>query len=242
MKYILFIIYITIFIILYLNTNNLDKKLYCFWTGTNPLTENRKRNLKTLKNTGFEVILVTPDNLNEYILEEHPLHKGYEYLSQTHKADYLRCYFMNFHGGGYTDIKEINDSWIEHYYKLKNSHKWGCGYAEKNAGDIAYGKNEIINKKMKENYSKLIGNGNYIFKKNTPLTNDWYEQMMKLMDEKYEELKKYPSKSPQQIHTKEYPYPFSWNELLGQIFHPLVYKYKDKLYKDLPYVNVSNYR
>jgi len=73
-------------------------KLYCFWTGTNNMTENRIRNLKTLNNTGFDVVLITQDNLNSYLLNGYPLHKGYKYLSETHKADYLRCYFMNFYG------------------------------------------------------------------------------------------------------------------------------------------------
>lgn len=223
--------------------NTLDKpNLYCFWTGKNPLTENRKRNLKTLNNTGFNVILITPDNLNEYILPEHPLHDGYQYLSQTHKADYLRCYFMNFYGDGYSDIKQINDSWLTHYNELKNSDKWACGYAERNWDDIAYGSNKKINQEMKKNYYKLIGNGCYIFKSNTPLTNEWYKQMMQLMDEKYNELKKYPSKSLQQVYSKEYPYPLEWNELLGRIFHPLVYKYNDKILKNLPYVNINDYR
>ena len=38
-----------------INLNINKPKLYCFWTGKNSLTENRKRNLKTLNNTGFDV-------------------------------------------------------------------------------------------------------------------------------------------------------------------------------------------
>lgn len=217
-------------------------KLYCFWTGTNNMTKNRIRNLKTLNNTGFDVILITPDNLTNYILNEYPLHKGYKYLSETHKADYLRCYFMNFYGGGYSDIKQINDSWLEQYEELMDSDNLACGYSERSPDDIAYGNNTVLNEKMRKNYDKLIGNGCYIFKKNTPLTNEWYKQMIQLMDEKYENLKKYPSKSPQQIYSYEYPYPFAWNELLGRIFHPLIYKYNNKILKNLPYVNMNNYR
>ena len=217
-------------------------KLYCFWTGNNPLTENRKKNLISLNNTGFDVKLITPNNLNNYILSKHPLHKGYQYLSETHKSDYLRCYFMNFYGGGYSDIKQIKDSWLEQYKELMNLDKWACGYQETSPDDIAYGSNEKINKQMKENYNKLIGNGCYIFKKNTLLTNEWYKQLMLLMDNKYDNLKKYPSKDVRQVYSDEYPYPFGWNELLGKIFHPLVYKYNDKILKSLSYVNMNNYR
>lgn len=240
------LIFISFILFIYLVKNKINDinkpNLFCFWTGINQMTENRVRNLKTLNNTGFKVNLITPDNLNNYILNDYPLHKGYKYLSETHKADYLRCYFMNFYGGGYSDIKQINDSWLTEFKELMGSDKWACGYAEKSLDDIAYGTNEKINKKMRENYDKLIGNCCYIFKKNTPLTNGWYKQMMQLMDEKYDKLKKYPSKIPQQVYSDEYPYPFEWNELLGRIFHPLIYKYNDKILKNLPYVNVNNYR
>lgn len=241
-KYIILII-ILILLLLFCFYKYINKpKLYCFWTGSNPLTENRKNNLNTLNNTGFDVKLITPNNLNNYILKEHPLHIGYQYLSETHKSDYLRCYFMNYYGGGYSDIKQINNSWLEQFEELMSSDNLACGYAEKSPGDIAYGTNENINQKMKENYDKLIGNGCYIFKKNTPLTNEWYKQMMNKMDYIYDNLKKYPSKNVDQVYSDEYPYPLQWNELLGQIFHPLVYKYNDKILKILPYVNTNNYR
>lgn len=243
---IIFVIIVLIFLretkrnIIYSNTTK--PNLYCFWTGTNPLTKNRKNNLKTLKNTGFNVVLVTPNNLNDYILKEHPLHRGYQYLSEVHKADYLRCYFMNFYGGGYSDIKKINESWLKQYNKLIKSDYWGCGYSEKSPDHIGYGKDKEINEKMRSNYNQIIGNGCYIFKSNTPLTNEWYKNMIKIMEEKYEDLIKYPSKDVRQVYSREYPYPFQWTELLGQIYHPIVYKYKDKLIKDLPYVNIENYR
>ena len=247
-KYIIILTLLLIGIIFLYKTkkiDNLDKikpNLYCFWTGTNPLTENRKRNLETLKNTGFNIVLVTPDNLNEYILNDNPLHDGYQFLSETHKSDYLRCYFMNFYGGGYSDIKRIDENWLDQYNKLMNSDYWGCGFAERNPNHIGYGKNLILNESMKKNYNKLIGTNQYIFKPNTPLTNEWYKSMMKLMDEKYEELKKYPAKDTRQVYSEKYPYPLRWTELLGQIYHPIVYKYEDKLMKDLPYIITENYR
>ena len=227
-----------------INLNINKPKLYCFWTGKNSLTENRKRNLKTLNNTGFDVKLITPDNLNDYILNEHPLHNGYQYLSETHKSDYLRCYFMNFYGGGYSDIKQINDSWLIHYDQLMNSDKWACGYAEREPSDIAYGSDQELNKQMKENYNKLIGNGCYIFKKNTPLTNEWYDQMIKMMDEKYKMLKKYPAIKIRQNHPHDkeiYSYPLQWHEF-NKITHKNFYKYNDKILKSLPYVNINNYK
>src|SRR5690606_1936777 len=73
--------------------------LYAFWTGNNELTENRLRCLESIKkNSGVPFVLVTPGNLEEYIVNEHPLHPAYEYLSLIHRSDYLRCYFMHHHG------------------------------------------------------------------------------------------------------------------------------------------------
>lgn len=238
---ILFSIIIFIVLIIYFVYKKHKPTLYCFWTGNNPLTENRKKNLKTLNNTGFDVKLITSNNLNNYVLKNHPLHKGYKYLSETHKSDYLRCYFMNFYGGGYSDIKQINYSWLEQYNELIKSDKWACGYAERSPDDIAYGNDTILNDKMKQNYRKLIGNGCYIFKKNTLLTNDWYKSMIKLMDEKYDNLKRYPSKDVRQVYSYEYPYPLEWSEF-NKISHKYFYKYNDKILKNLPYVNMNNYR
>jgi hypothetical protein len=84
-----------------------SNNIYCFWTGDNEMSQNRLDGLHNLQTVSeCEVILVTPQNLNQYILPDAPLHPGYKYLSETHKADYLRTYFMHFYGGGYSDIKK----------------------------------------------------------------------------------------------------------------------------------------
>lgn len=59
--------------------------------------------------TYANIVLITPNNLANYVKE--PLHEAFSYLSLTHKADYLRCYFMHYFGGGYTDIKAHFKSW-----------------------------------------------------------------------------------------------------------------------------------
>ena len=46
-------------------------------------------------------------------------------------------------------------------------------------------------------------------------------------------LKLYPSKHPHQIYSKNYPYPLRWTELLGEIFHPLCYKYQNNIIRKL---------
>jgi hypothetical protein len=171
---------------------------------------------------------VTPENLSSYLLPGHPLHPAYEFLSQTHKADYLRTYFMNFIGGGYSDVKETTGSWIEGFSDLeKNEDKWINGYKEINGG-VSY----IF---VRHKWELLIGNGAYICKPNTPLTNEWYSSMIRLLDERLELLRKHPARHPRDTFGDNGSlYPLEWNEMLGRIFHRVCYKYRDRLLNTLP--------
>ena len=208
--------------------------IYVFWTGTNPMSGNRKRCLNNLETvSGAKVILVTPENLNEFITE--PLHPAYEYLSQTHRADYLRTYFMHFYGGGYSDIKETTSSWIKSFDELNNSDKWINGYKEIEGG-VAY-------EPVKHEWRILVGNCAYICKPQTPLTTEWYNDMITLLDNKLEKLKLYPSTHPGDCaEISRGRYPIEWNEMLGRIFHKICYKYKDQLLNTLPISIFHGYR
>jgi hypothetical protein len=216
-----------------------NMNIYCFWTGKNELTENRKRCLTQFKNIcGCNLILVDIYNLRNYILKEYPLHPAYEFLSETHKADYLRTYFMHFYGGGYTDIKETTGSWVNAFNELKNNpDKWMCGYPEIRDG-VAYGP-------VADKWNELIGNCAYICKPQTKLTSEWYNEMITLLDLKLERLKCFPARHPQEIgySSHEYNgYPIEWNEMLGRIFHKVSYKYKERLLNILPICSFINYR
>jgi len=228
-----------------------DKIVYCCWTGNNPMSDDRKRCYESiLKNIGVKVVLITPEKLNEYIKQDYPLHKSYEYLSYTHKADYLRTYMMHIYGGGYTDIKQTDYSW-EPYFDVinNNTEKWALGTTELGAATVACNDNCDW---VADNWNKVIGNGSYIFKQQTPFTTEWFNKMNKLLDDKYEELKKNPAQVPDDIPGKEITlpdgttiiskYPVGWAEMLGGIFHPLCYKYHNKIIHALPPINTSHYR
>lgn len=198
------------------------------------MTKQRLFNLNQLKSvSGCKVILVTPKNLKNYILKDHPLHKSYEYLSFTHKSDYLRTYFMRFYGEGYSDIKQTEKDWNESFEKIKNSNKWIIGYKEIKGGV------DPKNEDLIDKYNDLLGNGAYICKPNTPFVIEWYNKMIEFLDQKYLDLKKNPAKSPKD--RKEYGtgYPIEYTELLGRIFHKVCYKYKDKTLNTLPLPNFS---
>lgn len=209
-------------------------KIFCFWTEENEMSVNRKKHLDNLINKSMcDVVIVTPTNLQNYILHDNPLHPAYKYLSAVHKADYLRTYFMNFHGGGYSDIKGTNSSWKECFDDLNNSDKWICGYQEIEGG-VAY-------QPYVDKWRELLGNGAYICKKNTQLTNMWYNAMINLLDEKLSLLEQNPATHTRDSFGQYSKYPIQWNEMLGRIFHKYNYKFKDKSLNSLPMVDTYNY-
>jgi hypothetical protein len=213
--------------------------LYCFWTGTTPVSKNRVRCIRNLKTVPeCKVIPIHPGNLSEYILDEHPLHEAYQYLSETHKADYLRTYFMHFYGGGYSDIKCASGTWAYAYRDIRNYPDcWINGAHELSSADIAC-------EDVKEHWKQLLSNGAYIVRSNTEFTREWYHSMMSVMDEKTEQLCKYPARYAQESseNSKEYLYPLEWNELLGRIFHRVLVKYLPHVMYTIPRPIMINYR
>jgi hypothetical protein len=141
---------------------------------------------------------------------------------------------MNFYGGGYSDIKMTTGSWNKHFDDLINSDKWICGYKEINGG-VAYEPVQLY-------YDSLIGNCCYICKPQSPLTIEWYNEMIALLDSKLELLIKNPSSFPQDCAERGTGYPIEWNEMLGRIFHKVSYKYLDKIMNTLPILIFQNYR
>lgn len=226
-----------------LSVRPVPRTLYCAWTGNNEMSHARKACLETIKTSGLNVVLITPQNLSLFILPWAPLHEGYHYLSETHKSDYLRCYFMHFYGGGYTDIKNTTKSWLPAWEELNSKPSmYANGYAEPSPECVDHHKNPVLNRLLHKHYYQLIGNGNYLFRPQTPLTTLWYRTLIKTLDAHIEQLRKYPRRHPQQTFSPEYPYPFKWAAFSGQIFHPVCYKYRSHLLHTLPAFVPSNYR
>lgn len=210
----------------------MERKIFCFWTNCEEkLPKNRLDCLQRLiEVSGCNVILVTTENLSHFLLPEHPLHPAYQYLSNVHKADYLRTYFMNFIGGGYSDVKATTGSWEKAFQDLSiNPDKWINGYQELKGG---VGKYPGVNA---DEYYLLIGNCAYICKPDTPLTNQWYKEMIDFLDTKLNSLKLHPASHPRDYFGFDgSEYPIGWNEMLGQFFHRACYHYKDRILQTVP--------
>ncbi len=215
------------------------KVVYCFWTGDNPLTPNRQEALESMRAViGVEVKLITPANLAEYILPDHPLHPAYEYLSLVHRSDYLRTYFMHHHGGGYADIKSHSHSWNGVFEQLNDSGAWALGYREIGPHGVVKlpGK---VGRDIKREWRQLIGLCAFVFRPHTPLTGEWYDELHRRMDHYHEALKR----APGNVMGDNKGYPIRWSGILGDIWFPTALRYHDRLLmNDAVKPSFDNYR
>ena len=204
--------------------------IYCFWTGRNELTPNRVYNLNLLRerNPNTDVVLVTPDNLDQFLAPGYPLHPSYGNLSLVHKSDYLRAYFMHHHGGGYTDIKEPAGKWLPLVERLQQSPgKWALGYQEVSS-DMCAQLPGRLGRDLRVHYRRLIGNGAFIMRPGTPLTAEWYQELHTRLDAYADAL----CECPGDARGTNSGYPIPWTGILGDIFQPLCLKYRNRLILD----------
>lgn len=233
----------------------MDKIIWCFWMG-GEFTKNRQESLQSLiENSGCTVNFVTEQNLKEYEVKEDPISPSFKYLSSVHKGAVLRSYFMYHFGGGYADIKRYNFSWIPYFNFLEQSDYSFIGYHEKARHDVAHQCPENV----KDFWPNLVGNGYFIFKTKTEFAREWLDKTNKLLEYKFDDLKKHPGwyhpraipngiegVSEKEFNEFQHPYkttkyPISWGEPMGGIFQSLQYEHKDSYKGILPYINTKNY-
>ena len=236
-----------------MKSNHFENRIFLIWTGPNKMSENRHNALMSFyENSGSEVILIDQSNLNQWLVKK--LHSSYNYLSYTHRADYLRCYFMHNYGGGYSDIKFCTFDWSKYFENLQisDSQILMSGYPERKASDIG-----SYDKHIRNSYSQLPGMGQFIFKPKSELTYQWISSVHSYLDSISCRLVQYPGTyHPRAINGGLHDhnilvrirflasrYPLSWNWFLGRILHPLTYRFKDRLSLNMPYVDtLTNYR
>ena len=212
--------------------------VFCMWTGSNGMSEQRIVSLwSILNNIHCPLVFLNRDSLWKWERPDSKFHPAFEFLSETHKSDYLRCYLMHHYGGGYTDLKMTTTSWESAFEKLRNSGKLGLGYTEIGPNGVAPIVGELGDR-LRADFSKLIGLCSFIFKKGTPLTRIWYQQTTMLLDSKLEALRKNPARHPQDKLGASFEdgtlseYPLRWTQLLGDIFHPVIYEFNTEIIHD----------
>ena len=223
------------------------RQIFCIWSGNNTMSEARQDAFETIKkHCGCNVTLLTTDNISNFVKNDHKLHEAYNYLSLTHKSDYLRIYMMCHHGGGYSDIKRNSFDWNPYFDQLYSSNMQFIGYQEKSMLDIA--SDDLT---IKNSFLSLAGNGHYIFKPQTEIAKSCLLIMEKILDAKFDDLKKNPGDyHPRAVYGGVYQgsgfessrYPLTWNELLGRNFHKTCYENIGQFLLTMPFTNFCNYR
>jgi hypothetical protein len=209
----------------------MEKRIFCIWAGKNEMPPKRVECLRKLeKSTGCKIMYLNPYNIDSFILPEHPLHPAYEFLSETHKADYLRCYLMHFYGGGYTDIKLQSGSWVKAFDDLDQSSAYVNGYPvlKEHTKPLHIGQ-----------WEKLIGTNAIICKANTPFTRMWYSKIMEVLDENLERLIKNPAKHPQAAAWDGQGYPLEWTSTNADIFHDVCMLFLNDIIRTVPQPNLD---
>jgi hypothetical protein len=88
----------------------------------------------------------------------------------------------------------------------------------------------------------MIGNCAYICKPHTELTREWYETQASVLDSKLEQLKLHPASDPRDGYVGvPTEYPIRWEEILGEIFHHVIFKYRPNLLQTVPQCVMYDY-
>ena len=177
---------------------------------------------------------ITRATLAKWIDPRVPIHPLFFKLSAVHQSDYLRCYLLHVHGGGYSDLKWTSRSWVPFFEAVEKSSCLGAGYTEIGPHGVAPvgGRLEKI---LRKDYAKLIGCGAMIFKPRTEFTERWFLKLTATIDRKASELSRNPAQSPRDRPGVRYAtgelsrYPIRWTELMGNIFHPLIHIYQHRI-------------
>lgn len=102
------------------------------------------------------------------------------------------------------------------------------GYTE-NASYLAAQLPGRLGRDLRHYYNLLIGTNAYILRPGTPLTQEWYAELLRRMEKSARALAKSPGVDSR---GRNPGYPLRYTELLGDIFQPLVLKYHDRVLHD----------
>lgn len=151
---------------------SVPRTMWCIWAGDNPLTPNRERGLVSIRqhNWDLDVKLVTPENLEEYVVEGHPLHPAYAHLSAVHRSDYLRAYLLHHHGGVYSDIKPMQTGVAGVLSRISGAF-WVVGYPEIDS-DLVDNLHGRIGDDVRRQHHRIIGMGVIIARPRSALRAD----------------------------------------------------------------------
>lgn len=230
----------------FLLDTSVPRIFWCYWAG-GPMNETRLRSLDMMQRyMEVPICLVTESNVNEFVLDEYPLHHVFQYLSPVHQSDYLRIYLLHHYGGGWYDIKPTKMNYLPAWKEFDDPEIYLVGKPE-----IKGGPAKVFDQNgqwMPTFWSELVATNRWIGRAQTPFSQDLYDAVNQLFDEESKRLEKYPAQHAYDkkkksflsfLHSNENQYPLPYT-VFGNLFHPLNYKYKQHIKRVLPYDEVEN--
>lgn len=185
-----------------------------------PRGENWRGFVQQQEAAGIDVTLLTPETLDEWVVDGSPFHPAFPYLSAVHRSDYVRAYLMHHHGGGYADIKRFSSNWSAEFDRFADESLWLVGYPEFSTQWVAQ-LPRVLGRDLRRNFFRVPGGGAYVVRPDTTLTREWMAELHRRLDYYLELL----VANPGGVRNELPKYPIGWNKLLAQILHPLALKY-----------------
>jgi len=221
--------------------------IYVAWLSKATMSPNRRSSLEKLRSIAkVHVRLILRDDVKDVEVASHPFHPAFWHLCDVLKSDYLRAYLLHFYGGAWADLKPFEDrSWDVAFDELEHSQAYGNGVVEREgwAALPADFDKEKAQKIRGDAKALLITNCAFIFKAQTPFTMEWLSSQERKLDVHAAELAKHPRRLDRDPRD---PSPLRWEELQGEIFHPLVHKVQIAsgglaILRTVPSFSTSNY-
>lgn len=207
----------------------MNRTIWCFWTGDNDITPNRTRNLESMKKILGNVQLVSNKNLEDYIVPKDPIPDAYWNLSYTHRADFLRFYFMYHYGGGYADIKNYTKNWDPYFQRFDENPNLEI------IGSRELSRDGVFEFELQPRYHELLCFGWFIMRRGCVLSKMMHDRAYKILRQFESKLKEHPASCPRDRVGLELEdgsisqYPLRWGKIGGSVFHPMIAKRLNQL-------------
>lgn len=206
------------------------RRLYAIWFGA-AMPLKRQRSLDDLRrrNPHTPVTLVTEETLADFLLPDHPLHPAYPTMSPVHQSDYIRCYIMHFHGGGYADLKPQRASWDRAFERMaQHPSLLVSGYREITTNYVSE-QPRNLGQDLRRYFRFVLGPSAFIMRPRSVFTASWYRELQRRMDYCAPAFTDAPINDPYRLPAS---YPLWWGELMGDITHGLSLKYQSHIHFD----------
>lgn len=214
-----------------IDIKNVPPVIFCVWFGEGSLSEKREKSLSIIRENAHElkVVLITSENLSEWVVDDHPLPEIFSSLSAIHKSDYLRAYLMHHYGGVYLDVKTMRYDWRLLIESINSdSDIWAGGGPEESSANLGPASHANRWNQM-AHYNSILYQAAFACRPNTPFTQEWIEEVNRRLRYYEDLLERSPALDARgQIGG----YPVEWKSLLSEIFSPLSIKYSNNIIID----------